>query len=109
MFTAFIQNMILILDIYVSVFLFFLELLRYVFLFCFVCVRVFISNHFSKIQTSVQIERARARNLPIYLHARRITLPDIIPDKKLAITAAKPHFFTKTQQTLKLRDTELKY
>jgi len=59
--------------------------------------------------TKLKLERSKTRNLPIFLHARRVSLPGIIPDQKLTITAAKPHFFNKTQSTLKLSDREFKY
>ena len=53
---------------------------------------------------SLKIRKSKARHLPIYLHARRITLPDILPNgRNLVITANLPHFFSKTLQKLHLK------
>jgi len=51
----------------------------------------------------LKIRKSKSRDLPIFLHAKRISIPDILPDGNLVITASLPHFFTKTMQTLKLQ------
>ena len=56
------------------------------------------------IVAALKIRKSKARHLPIYLHARRITLPDILPNgRNLVITANLPHFFSKTLQKLHLK------
>lgn len=56
------------------------------------------------IVASLKIRKSKARHLPIYLHARRIILPDILPNgRNLVITANLPHFFSKTLQKLHLK------
>jgi len=51
----------------------------------------------------LNIRKSKSRDLPIFLHAKRISIPDILPDGNLVITASLPHFFTKTMQKLKLK------
>lgn len=51
----------------------------------------------------MKIKKTKARDLPIFLHARRIAIPDIFPDRNLVIKANLPHFFSKTLSTLKLK------
>ena len=52
----------------------------------------------------MKLRKSKSRHLPIYLHARRITIPEILPDgNNLVIVAALPHFFSKTLQKLKLK------
>jgi len=51
----------------------------------------------------LNIRKSKSRELPIFLHARRIFIPDIIPDGNLVITASLPHFFSKTMRRLKLK------
>lgn len=51
----------------------------------------------------LNIRKSKSRELPIFLHARRISIPDIIPDGNLVITANLPHFFSKTMKRLKLK------
>jgi len=52
----------------------------------------------------MKLRKSKSRHLPIYLHARRITIPDVLPDgNNLIIVASLPHFFSKTLQKLKLK------
>ena len=51
----------------------------------------------------LKIRKTKSRDLPIFLHAKRISIPDILPDGNLVITANLPHFFTKTMQKLRLK------
>jgi len=51
----------------------------------------------------LKIRQTKSRDLPIFLHAKRISIPDILPDGNLVITANLPHFFTKTMQKLRLK------
>jgi len=51
----------------------------------------------------LHIRKSKSRDLPIFLHARKISIPDIVPDGNLVISANLPHFFTKTMKKLKLR------
>lgn len=50
------------------------------------------------------LKRSQTRNLPIFLHSKRVSIPDILHDKTLTIMASKPHFFTKVQRRLNLRE-----
>jgi len=54
----------------------------------------------------LRIRGSRARDLPIFLHARRVAIPGILPAGDLVITANLPHFFTKTMKRLRLNPTE---
>merc|ERR1719341_28753 len=51
----------------------------------------------------LNIRKSKTRELPIFLHARKISIPDILPDGNLVITANLPHFFTKAMRRLKLK------
>jgi len=51
----------------------------------------------------LNIRKSKSRDLPIFLHARKISIPDILPDGNLVIAANLPHFFTKVMKRLKLR------
>ena len=52
----------------------------------------------------LNLKKSKSRHLPIYLHARRITIPEILPDgNNLVIVATLPHFFSKTLSKLKLK------
>ena len=51
----------------------------------------------------LKIRKTKSRDLPIFLHAKRISIPDILPDGNLVIAANLPHFFTKTMQKLRLK------
>ena len=52
----------------------------------------------------MKLRKSKSRHLPIYLHARRITIPGVLPDgNNLIIVASLPHFFSKTLQKLKLK------
>ena len=56
------------------------------------------------IVNSLKISQSKARNLPIFLHSRRVVIPEILPNgKDLVITANLPHFFSKTLKTLHLK------
>ena len=56
------------------------------------------------ILASLKIKKSKARHLPIYLHARRVMVPGILPNgRNLVITANLPHFFSKTLQKLHLK------
>jgi len=52
------------------------------------------------------VRPSQTRHLPIYLHAKRISIPSVLPDntQRLTITANKPHFFNKTEGKLKLHE-----
>lgn len=58
------------------------------------------------IRQRLRIRQSHTRNLPIFLHARRISVPDVLPDTKLTILASTPHFFTKVLRKLKLNAHE---
>jgi len=51
----------------------------------------------------LKIRKSKTRDLPIFLHAKRISIPDILPEGNLVITANLPHFFTKTMNKLRLK------
>ena len=52
----------------------------------------------------LKLKKTKSRHLPIYLHARRITVPNILPNgNDLVVVATLPHFFSKTLQKLKLK------
>ena len=52
----------------------------------------------------LKLKKSKSRHLPIYLHARRITVPNILPNgNDLVVVATLPHFFSKTLQKLKLK------
>ena len=52
----------------------------------------------------LKLKKSKSRHLPIYLHARRVTVPRILPDgNDLVVVATLPHFFSKTLQKLKLK------
>jgi len=52
----------------------------------------------------MKLRKSKSRHLPIYLHARRIIIPDVLPDgNNLIIVATLPHFFSKTLKKLKLK------
>jgi len=52
------------------------------------------------------LKKSQARDLPIFLHSKRISIPEVLKDKTLTILANKPHFFNKVQKRLRLRDLE---
>ena len=54
----------------------------------------------------LRIRGSKARDLPIFLHARRVAIPGILPAGDLVITANLPHFFTKTMKKLRLKPAE---
>jgi 23S rRNA-/tRNA-specific pseudouridylate synthase len=54
----------------------------------------------------LRIRGSKARNLPIFLHARRVRVPDLLPGGDLVITANLPHFFSKTLRRLRLKPTD---
>ena len=52
----------------------------------------------------LKLKKSKSRHLPIYLHARRVTVPKILPNgNDLVVVATLPHFFSKTLQKLKLK------
>jgi len=52
----------------------------------------------------LKLKKSKSRHLPIYLHARRVTVPSILPNgNDLVVVATLPHFFSKTLQKLKLK------
>ena len=52
----------------------------------------------------LKLKKSKSRHLPIYLHARRVTVPEILPNgNDLVVVATLPHFFSKTLQKLKLK------
>ena len=52
----------------------------------------------------LKLKKSKSRHLPIYLHARRVTVPNILPNgNDLVVVATLPHFFSKTLQKLKLK------
>ena len=56
------------------------------------------------IVSSLNIRQSKARHLPIFLHARRVVVPGILPNgRNLVITANLPHFFSKTLKKLNLK------
>ena len=56
------------------------------------------------IVNSLKISQSKARNLPIFLHSRRVVIPEVLPNgKDLVITANLPHFFSKTLKKLHLK------
>jgi len=51
------------------------------------------------------IKKSHTRNLPIFLHSKRISIPEVLTEQKiLTIQANKPHFFNKMQKKLKLTE-----
>jgi len=51
------------------------------------------------------LKKSRTRNLPIFLHSKRISIPEVLTENKiLTIQAVKPHFFNKMQKRLKLSE-----
>ena len=56
------------------------------------------------ILTRMKLKKSKSRNLPIFLHARRIIVPGVYPNgNDLVIVAKLPHFFSKTLNKLKLK------
>ena len=53
-----------------------------------------------------KIRQSRVRDLPIYLHAKHVQIPEIVAGKQVWIDAPLPHFFNKAKQKLKLRPNE---
>ena len=51
----------------------------------------------------LKIKRSRSRDLPIFLHARSIHIPEILPDRDVYINGNLPHFFNRTLTKLKLQ------
>ena len=51
----------------------------------------------------LRIQPSKARDLPLFLHARRIIIPGILPERDLVITANLPHFITRTMKRLRLK------
>merc|ERR1712059_35378 len=51
----------------------------------------------------LKMRRSKTRDLPIFLHASQIVIPDIIHGKNLVIAAKLPHFFNKTMKKLRLK------
>ena len=51
----------------------------------------------------LRVQPSKARDLPLFLHARRIVLPGILPERDLVITANLPHFFSRTMKRLRLK------
>jgi len=49
------------------------------------------------------VRSSKCRDLPIYLHARRVVIPGVLPGGDLVIEANLPHFFTKAMRKLKLK------
>eukprot|EP00088_Acartia_fossae_P042949 TRINITY_DN4519_c0_g1_i4.p1 TRINITY_DN4519_c0_g1~~TRINITY_DN4519_c0_g1_i4.p1 ORF type:complete len:698 (+),score=131.65 TRINITY_DN4519_c0_g1_i4:40-2133(+) len=50
------------------------------------------------------VKKSHTRHLPIFLHSKRVSIPEILPEKTLTITASLPHFFNKVQKKLRLMD-----
>ena len=55
----------------------------------------------------LRLQPSKTRDLPLFLHARRIIIPGVLLERDLVITASLPHFMTKTMKRLRLKaDTE---
>jgi len=52
----------------------------------------------------LKIKRSRTRDLPIFLHAKSIHIPEIFPERDLWINAKLPHFYSKALRTLKIKN-----
>ena len=69
---------------------------------------------FLKIPPRLGVRRSRARDLPVFLHSKKIFLPGELADndegghtKYLAIDSALPHHFVNMMKCLKLRPKEI--
>ena len=51
----------------------------------------------------LHIQPSKTRDLPLFLHARRIVIPGVLPERDLVITANLPHFISKTMKKLRLK------
>merc|ERR1719397_335483 len=51
----------------------------------------------------LRVQPSKTRDLPLFLHARRILIPGILPENDLVITANLPHFMSKTMKKLRLK------
>lgn len=49
------------------------------------------------------IRRTKARDLPMYLHAKKLLIPEIVQGRDVWIDAKLPHFFNKAMKTLLLK------
>eukprot|EP00095_Tigriopus_kingsejongensis_P010741 maker-scaffold277_size226016-snap-gene-0.20 protein:Tk10741 transcript:maker-scaffold277_size226016-snap-gene-0.20-mRNA-1 annotation:"rna pseudouridylate synthase domain-containing protein 4-like" len=53
------------------------------------------------------IRAAEARNLPLYLHAKNIQIPNIVPEKNVWVDASLSHHFNRMMKKLKLKPSSL--
>ena len=51
----------------------------------------------------LRLQPSKTRDLPLFLHARRIVIPGVLPERDLVITANLPHFISKTMKRLRLK------
>ncbi|XP_064103639.1 uncharacterized protein LOC135213576 [Macrobrachium nipponense] len=56
----------------------------------------------------LKLEQSKVRDLPTYLHSRRILVPEIVKGRNVVIQAKIPAFFNKTLNALKLNTTKNK-
>ena len=49
------------------------------------------------------IRQSRVRDLPVFLHAKHIQIPEIVPDKQIWVDAPLPHFFNRAMKRLRLK------
>ncbi len=51
----------------------------------------------------LRIRQSMVRELPLYLHAKHVQIPEIVPGKQVWVDAGLPHFYTKALERLKLK------
>ena len=49
------------------------------------------------------IRQAKVRDLPIFLHAKHISIPEILRNRNIWIDATLPHHFVRTMQALRIK------